>query len=194
MATTPTRRHFLQSAAGGVLAAATIPTTGLGSAPRFDVVIRGGTIVDGTGSRGSRNDLGIRGDRVAAIGNLARRRHKAIRQRHRPDRLSGFHRHALPQRQFLAGGRAGPQCGPTGSNHSRHRQLRQFSGTSGFSGPLGRPHAEHLRRLPEGSPKEWHLDQRLWPGWSQQCPQSCDGNTEQATHPGRTQTDARPRR
>lgn len=71
MATTPTRRHFLQSAAGGVLAAATMPTTGLGSAPRFDVVIRGGTIVDGTGSRGSRNDLGIRGDRVAAIGNLA---------------------------------------------------------------------------------------------------------------------------
>jgi N-acyl-D-amino-acid deacylase len=38
------------------------------------VIIRGGTIYDGTGRRPFRADLGIRGDRIAAIGNLAHSR------------------------------------------------------------------------------------------------------------------------
>src|SRR5262245_63106072 len=37
----------------------------------FDVVIRGGQVVDGTGSPAVRADVGIRGDRIAAVGNLA---------------------------------------------------------------------------------------------------------------------------
>jgi N-acyl-D-amino-acid deacylase len=37
----------------------------------FDVIIRGGTVYDGTGGPGVRADVGIRGDRVAAVGNLA---------------------------------------------------------------------------------------------------------------------------
>jgi N-acyl-D-amino-acid deacylase len=36
----------------------------------FDVIIRGGTVYDGTGAPGVRADVGIRGDRVAAVGNL----------------------------------------------------------------------------------------------------------------------------
>lgn len=39
---------------------------------KFDVIIRGGTIYDGTGARQVRADVGIRGDKVAKIGNLAR--------------------------------------------------------------------------------------------------------------------------
>ena len=39
--------------------------------PAFDVVIRGGTVYDGTGSPGHRADVGIRGDRIAAVGDLA---------------------------------------------------------------------------------------------------------------------------
>jgi N-acyl-D-amino-acid deacylase len=39
--------------------------------PRFDVIIRGGTVYDGTGSAGRRVDVGIRGDRIATIGELA---------------------------------------------------------------------------------------------------------------------------
>jgi N-acyl-D-amino-acid deacylase len=39
--------------------------------PSFDVVIRGGTVYDGTGSPGGRADVGIRGDRIAAVGDLA---------------------------------------------------------------------------------------------------------------------------
>jgi N-acyl-D-amino-acid deacylase len=37
----------------------------------FDVIIRGGMVYDGTGGPGVRADVGIRGDRVAAVGNLA---------------------------------------------------------------------------------------------------------------------------
>jgi N-acyl-D-amino-acid deacylase len=42
-----------------------------GEAP-FDVVIRGGTVYDGTGSPGSVADVGIRGDKVAAVGDLSK--------------------------------------------------------------------------------------------------------------------------
>ena len=39
--------------------------------PMFDVIIRGGTVYDGTGAAGRRADVGIRGDRIAAVGDLA---------------------------------------------------------------------------------------------------------------------------
>ena len=39
--------------------------------PPFDLVIRNGRIVDGTGSPWYSGDVGIRGGRIAAIGNLA---------------------------------------------------------------------------------------------------------------------------
>ncbi|MFN2411650.1 MAG: amidohydrolase family protein [Pyrinomonadaceae bacterium] len=36
----------------------------------FDVIIKGGTVYDGTGRAGRRSDVGIKGDRIAAVGNL----------------------------------------------------------------------------------------------------------------------------
>ena len=36
----------------------------------FDLLIRGGTVLDGTGSEPIQADIGIIGDRIAAIGNL----------------------------------------------------------------------------------------------------------------------------
>jgi N-acyl-D-amino-acid deacylase len=41
------------------------------AARQFDVVIKGGLIYDGTGVAPRRADIGIRGDRIASIGNLA---------------------------------------------------------------------------------------------------------------------------
>src|SRR5688500_10230745 len=38
----------------------------------FDVIIKGGTVYDGSGRPPRRADVGIRGDRIAAIGNLSR--------------------------------------------------------------------------------------------------------------------------
>jgi N-acyl-D-amino-acid deacylase len=39
--------------------------------PRYDVLIRGGTVYDGTGSAPVKADVGIRGDRIVALGRLA---------------------------------------------------------------------------------------------------------------------------
>jgi dihydroorotase/N-acyl-D-amino-acid deacylase len=40
------------------------------AAPEFDLIIRGGRVVDGTGQPGFSADLAIKGDRVASVGNL----------------------------------------------------------------------------------------------------------------------------
>ena len=41
--------------------------------PDFDILITGGTVIDGTGAPRRRADVGISGDRIAAIGDLAGR-------------------------------------------------------------------------------------------------------------------------
>jgi hypothetical protein len=41
-------------------------------AERYDVIVRGGTVYDGTGRPGRRADIGNRADRIAAIGDLER--------------------------------------------------------------------------------------------------------------------------
>lgn len=45
-------------------------SSGCHKAPTFDVVIRGGTLYDGTGGAAVQGDIGILGDRIAAIGDL----------------------------------------------------------------------------------------------------------------------------
>jgi imidazolonepropionase-like amidohydrolase len=41
------------------------------SQQQFDVIIRGGTVYDGTGRAPVNADVGISGDRIAALGNLS---------------------------------------------------------------------------------------------------------------------------
>src|SRR5438477_7152031 len=43
----------------------------ISAGPPFDVIIKGGTVYDGTGAEGRVTDIAIRGDRIAAIGDLA---------------------------------------------------------------------------------------------------------------------------
>jgi len=67
----PTRRHFLKTslAAGSSLAAASCRSSP-NPCPSLDVLVRGGTLVNGTGTPGFVADLGIRGDRIVHIGTL----------------------------------------------------------------------------------------------------------------------------
>jgi len=46
------------------------PSASSGSAEPYDLIIHGGTLYDGTGGKPSIADVAIRGDRIAAIGNL----------------------------------------------------------------------------------------------------------------------------
>ena len=42
--------------------------------PEFDFVVRGGHVLDGTGAPLVRADVGVKGDRITAVGDLAGRR------------------------------------------------------------------------------------------------------------------------
>ena len=44
----------------------------------YDLVLRGGTIIDGSGAPGVKGDLAIRGDRIAALGEVAGRGRREI--------------------------------------------------------------------------------------------------------------------
>src|ERR1700730_15673285 len=54
--------------------AAFLAAVGFGAAAppaSFDVLIRGGTVYDGTGGAGRRADVGLRGDAIAEVGDLS---------------------------------------------------------------------------------------------------------------------------
>jgi N-acyl-D-aspartate/D-glutamate deacylase len=54
-------------------AAAAILFSSCSTTPEFDIVISGGTVIDGTGAELRTGDVGIKGDRITAIGNLTNR-------------------------------------------------------------------------------------------------------------------------
>jgi N-acyl-D-aspartate/D-glutamate deacylase len=63
----------------GVLLAMVVVSTGplfdgpVAQTPEFDILVRGGQVLDGTGAAAVSADVGIKGDRIAAIGQLANR-------------------------------------------------------------------------------------------------------------------------
>jgi N-acyl-D-amino-acid deacylase len=74
MPTASTRRAFLRQSLVAGAASALGPLAGCASARMggpFDLVLRGGAVVDGTGRPRFVADVGVRGDRIAAIGDLA---------------------------------------------------------------------------------------------------------------------------
>ena len=73
----------------------------------FDLVITNGHIIDGTGSPWYSGDVGIRGGKIAAIGNLSSC-HAPLQAGDWPLRHAGVHRHARPVRDD-------DPCGPAAS-------------------------------------------------------------------------------
>jgi len=47
-----------------------IPTSSTAPAPQYDLVVRNGLVIDGSGRPGFRADLAIKGDRIVQIGKL----------------------------------------------------------------------------------------------------------------------------
>ncbi len=65
-----TRRSFLKLG-GCALAASVLRPAAILAAPRFDLVLGGGLLLDGTGLAAYPADVGIIGDRIAAIGRIS---------------------------------------------------------------------------------------------------------------------------
>ena len=47
--------------------------TARAQAPDLDLIVRGGQVLDGTGAAAARADVGVRGDRIVAVGDLTGR-------------------------------------------------------------------------------------------------------------------------
>lgn len=65
---TTSRRSFVTSSAALLAAAAARPALALRRSADEDIVLRGGTVVDGNGAPGLVSDIAVRGDRISGIG------------------------------------------------------------------------------------------------------------------------------
>ena len=66
-----TRRRFLREGSAAALGLALFPPWRIEATPTFDLVLKGGTLLDGTGGPAWPADLGIVGDTIAAVGAIA---------------------------------------------------------------------------------------------------------------------------
>jgi N-acyl-D-amino-acid deacylase len=55
-----------------------VPSATTQSTPEFDLLIKNGTIMDGSGRAGSRADLAVKGDRIVSIGRLPKAQAKRV--------------------------------------------------------------------------------------------------------------------
>ena len=66
MKTTISRREFSLTVAAGTLGL----ITGCSTTNRFDILIKNGLIIDGSGAQSLKNDIGIIGNKIVAIDDL----------------------------------------------------------------------------------------------------------------------------
>jgi N-acyl-D-aspartate/D-glutamate deacylase len=102
----------------------------------YDLVIRGGTVVDGSGLPGYRADVGIRGDRIARIGVIHGRGREEVDARHRvvaPGFIDG-HTHMDAQVAW----------DPLGTCSCWHGVTSVVMGNCGFTLAPCRPDERHL--------------------------------------------------
>lgn len=85
-----TRRQFLRNAAVAALAGSPWVSLACGLRKDFDVLIRGGLIFDGTGREGFTGDVGIKGGRIMALGNLGDKSARRVIDAHSMAVCPGF--------------------------------------------------------------------------------------------------------
>ena len=67
---TATRLHRILALSAVLISAWSCVAQTSSQTASFDVLIKGGTVYDGTGGEPRQADIGIRGDRIVAVGNL----------------------------------------------------------------------------------------------------------------------------
>ena len=107
-----------------------------------DLVIRGGTVVDGTGAPGVRADVAITGGKVSEIGTGLDG--KAVARRRRPRRRARLHRHPHPLRRA---GLLGPGAHPVLLPRRHHGRRRATAASR--SRPTRPEHREVIARTLE---------------------------------------------
>ena len=102
----------------------------------YDLVIRGGTVIDGSGLPRYRADVGILGDRIARIGKIRERGREEVDARHHvvaPGFIDG-HTHMDAQVAW----------DPLGTCSCWHGVTSVVMGNCGFTLAPCRPHEKHL--------------------------------------------------
>ena len=100
-----------------------------GCGPRYDIVIRGGTLIDGTGRPGVKGDLAIRHDSIVALGAVSGRSTRTIDATGMVVTPGFFDLHSHSEYDRLANGR-----GPSGSLQGITTEI---FGEDASMGPLG---------------------------------------------------------
>lgn len=72
------RRRFIKEAAVVTTGFVVGSATNIYAAPSFDLVIKNGTILDGTGGAAFRADIGLKADEIVAIGNISTEQGKRL--------------------------------------------------------------------------------------------------------------------
>jgi N-acyl-D-amino-acid deacylase len=72
------RRRFIGSAGAGLAGLAMVRVPRVAAAPAFDLVLEGGSVLDGTGAPAFPADVGIAGDRIEAVGSIAASQAKRV--------------------------------------------------------------------------------------------------------------------